>query len=35
MAQTKDSVLALLKDNGVEFELFEHEPVLTCEAQVR
>ncbi|KIZ03058.1 hypothetical protein MNEG_4903 [Monoraphidium neglectum] len=33
MAQTKDSVLALLKDNGVEFELFEHEPVLTCEAQ--
>lgn len=35
MAQTKESVLALLKDNGVQFELFDHEPVMTCEAQVR
>ncbi|KAI8468739.1 MAG: YbaK/aminoacyl-tRNA synthetase-associated domain-containing protein [Monoraphidium minutum] len=33
MAQTKESVLAILKDNGVQFELFEHEPVMTCEAQ--
>lgn len=34
MAQTKESVLALLKEQGVPFEVFEHEPVMTCEAQV-
>jgi len=33
--QTKENVLALLKANGVAFEVFEHDPVEGVEAQVR
>jgi hypothetical protein len=36
MAQaTKESVLQLLRDAGVDFELIEHEPVMTADAQAR
>ena len=37
MAIAEKEILEKLKENGVEFELFEHKPVFTCEqaAKVR
>ena len=31
----KDAVLGLLKEHGVQFEVVDHAPVMTSEAQVR
>ena len=37
METAKERIFSILKESGVEFELFEHEPVFTCEqaAKVR
>ncbi|GIL64893.1 hypothetical protein Vafri_18732 [Volvox africanus] len=34
MALTKDDIIAKLKDAGISFDIYEHPPVMTVEAQV-
>jgi hypothetical protein len=34
MGLSQEEVIALLKQHGVDFQTFEHAPVMTVEAQV-
>jgi hypothetical protein len=35
MGLSKDEVIAVLQQHAVQYELFEHEAVMTCDAQAR
>lgn len=35
MGLSQEEVIAVLKQHAVEFQSFDHEPVMTCDAQAR